>query len=63
MDEQINEQSQPITKEAIAAYRKQRSEEFGARLSALCNELECDLVAIPQIVDGRIVATIAVQPR
>lgn len=55
--------TQPVTKEQIVAYRQQRSAEFSQRLSALCNELECDLVAVPQVVDGRIVATIVVQPR
>ena len=52
-----------ITGAQIAAYRQQRAEQFNARLTALCNELECDLDAVPQIVDGRIVASIVVRPR
>lgn len=53
----------PITKEAIAAYNRQRVEEFNRRLSALCNELECDLLAESAIVEGRIVARIMVSAR
>lgn len=53
----------PLTKEEIDAWKRQRMEEFSRRLSALCNEYECDLEAIPQIVDGRIVAQIMAKPK
>lgn len=53
----------PITREAVAAYNRQRIEEFNRRLSALCNELECDLLAEPAFDNGRIVAQILVRVR
>ena len=61
----MTEQAQPapVTKEAIAAYNKARVEEFNRRLSALCNELECDLDAMPIIEGGAIVAKVIVRTR
>lgn len=37
--------------------------EFGRRLAELCNEFQCDLIAVPQIVDGRIIADVVAKPR
>lgn len=56
--------SEPIiTKEAIAADKQRRVNEFAERLTELCRELDCDIVAVAQIIDGRIVAQNLVQPR
>lgn len=58
------EATQPaITKAQIKAARDVRLQEFNARLSALCNELECDLYAVPQLADGRIVAVLEARTR
>lgn len=57
------EGTQPVTKEQIAAARTARLEEFQARLSALCDEMECMITPVPQIVDGRITATLQIKTR
>lgn len=55
MNEIIKEQ---ITPEQIAAYRQQRVRQCGEKLATLLQEYNCDLIATPQIVDGKIVAVI-----
>jgi hypothetical protein len=52
-----------ITKEQIEAARKARLAVFHERLSALCNELECDVTAEPRLSDGRIVAVLQITTR
>jgi hypothetical protein len=52
--------SEQITPEQIAAFRQQRVRECGEKLAALLTEYNCDLIATPQIVDGRIVAVVQI---
>lgn len=44
----------------VAADQRKRAEAAGAAIQAALNEHNCDLVATPQIVDGRIVALVQV---
>lgn len=44
----------------VAADQKRRAEAAGAAIQAALDEHGCDLVAVPQIVDGRIVAVVQV---
>lgn len=50
--------SEQITPEQIAAFRQQRVKQCGEKLATLLQEYNCDLVATPQVVDGKIVAVI-----
>lgn len=50
--------TEQITPEQIAAFRQQRVKQCGERLAALLQEYNCDLVAVPQVVEGKIVAVI-----
>ena len=52
-----------ITKELIAADKQRRVNEFAEQLTELCQKFDCDIIAVVQIVDGRIVAQNVVQPR
>ena len=51
--------SEPIiTKEQIAEAKRKNLEAASAAIAAILDEYEVDLVAIPQVMDGRIVAQI-----
>lgn len=50
--------TEQITPEQIAAYRQQRVKQCGERLAELLREYNCDLVAVPQVAEGKIVAVI-----
>lgn len=50
--------TEQITPEQIAAYRQQRVKQCGEKLAELLREYNCDLVAVSQIVDGKIIAVI-----
>lgn len=47
-----------ITKEQIEQFKTQRVKECGEALAALLKEYDCDLCAVPQIIEGRIVAVV-----
>lgn len=51
-----------ITPEQIAAFRQQRVKQCGDELApilrAVLDKYNCDMIATPQIVDGKIVAII-----
>lgn len=57
------EQPVAVTRAQIDAARQARLALFQQRLSALCNELECDVTAVPQLADGRIVAVLQITTR
>jgi hypothetical protein len=60
----MNGTAPTLTKETIAAYQQQRAQEAAERMAELLKELDCDMVAVPQITaDGRIVATIQIVAR
>ncbi len=50
--------TEEITPEQISAYRQQRVKQCGEKLATLLQEYNCDLVAIPQVVEGKIIAVI-----
>lgn len=50
-----------LTKEQIEAYHAQRLKECVEKINALLEQYGCKFVAVPEIVDGRIVATVALQ--
>ena len=43
--------------------KARRAERFQAAVQALITEHSCDLVAVPHIVDGRIMAVIQIVPK
>ncbi len=49
-----------ITKEQIEWERQRRMRECSQRIAQALQELECDLQAVPEIVDGRIVANVQI---
>lgn len=50
--------AEQITPEQIAAFRQQRVKQCGEKLAELLREYNCDMIAVSQIVDGKIVAVI-----
>lgn len=50
--------SEPVTKEQIAAWQQKRVADCSKYLSELLEEYDCTLAAIPQIVNGQIVAQV-----
>ena len=50
--------TEQITPEQIAAFRQQRVNQCGEKLAELLAEYNCDLVAVPQVIEGKIVAVI-----
>lgn len=57
-----------LSKAEIAEYleqdRQERAEQFRQRFTALCDELQCDMAAVPEFTaDGRVTVRFVVQAR
>jgi hypothetical protein len=64
MIEQDKSENVPTLREQIEIDKRQRSELFAQRFQALCDELQCDLKAIPRFTeDGRVTVQFAVEAR
>ena len=47
----------------VAADQQKRAQACGEAVAAVLREHNCDLVAVPQIVDGRVVAVVQIVAR
>lgn len=53
----------PITENQIQQWRNERAQRVQEAIVAILKAENCDLIAVPQIVDGRIVALVQIVPK
>lgn len=64
MSEKPAEPTTQSLREQVAADQQRRAEEFRQRFTALCEELQCDMIALPSFTgDGRVIVRFEIQPR